>query len=332
MVSPLHVNRAKEFEDNLQTKNDKKDARVIARMVTQGYFNSPRILVGVEAELRNGAVYRDQLKKERARLKNQIIRWVDRYFPELLGSAFKKIGKTLVCILKYHPLPEQWHDLHVESFLSEVKQKEAFKCPSRKKVHNVQTLASQSIGLTEGTMFAQVEIQCLIARYEQVCQALEETQEKMRELAREIKAYEHLISIPGISEEMVCDLLAETGPLTNYSHPRQLIKLAGLTLRENSSGQHQGRKSLSKRGRRRLRDLLFKAVSTLIHHSQPFTDLLEHYITRSENPLKRKQAMVVLCNKLLKVFWGVSHHKVAFDAERMRKDCRPLQAKSPLAS
>ncbi|WP_260682076.1 IS110 family transposase [Alkalicoccobacillus porphyridii] len=125
MVSPLHVNRAKEFEDNLQTKNDKKDARVIARMVTQGYFHSPRSLVGVEAELRNGAAHRDRLKKEGARLKNQIIRWIDLYFPELLGSAYKEIGKTVICILKYHPLPEQWHHLDIEAFLSKLKEKEA---------------------------------------------------------------------------------------------------------------------------------------------------------------------------------------------------------------
>ncbi|TSB44796.1 transposase [Alkalicoccobacillus porphyridii] len=181
-------------------------------------------------------------------------------------------------------------------------------------------------------MVANHEMEWIIGQYEQIETALEEISVKMRELAQEIEAYQHLISIPSISEETVCDLLAETGPLTSYSHPRQLIKLAGLTLRENSSGQHQGRKSLSKRGRRGLRALLFRAVFPLIRNNQVFSDLYTYYISRSENPLKKKEAMVVLCSKLLKIFWGVSHHKVAFDAERMRNDCRPLQAKSPLAS
>ncbi|OZS77774.1 IS110 family transposase, partial [Tetzosporium hominis] len=50
MVNPMHVNRSKELDDNLQTKNDKKDAVVIARLMRDGRFNYPRILEGIEAE------------------------------------------------------------------------------------------------------------------------------------------------------------------------------------------------------------------------------------------------------------------------------------------
>ena len=37
-----------------QTKNDQKDALVIARLMRDGRFSYPRLLEGVEAELRNG--------------------------------------------------------------------------------------------------------------------------------------------------------------------------------------------------------------------------------------------------------------------------------------
>ena len=46
MVNPMHVNRSKELDDNLQTKNDQKDALVIARLMRDGRFSYPRILVG----------------------------------------------------------------------------------------------------------------------------------------------------------------------------------------------------------------------------------------------------------------------------------------------
>ena len=39
MVNPLHVKRSKELDDNLQTKNDKKDAVVIARLMKDGRFS-----------------------------------------------------------------------------------------------------------------------------------------------------------------------------------------------------------------------------------------------------------------------------------------------------
>ncbi|PAK87449.1 transposase, partial [Peribacillus simplex] len=75
--------------------------------------------------------------------------------------------------------------------------------------------------------------------------------------------------------------------------PRQLIKLAGLTLRENSSGQHKGQKHISKRGRKRLRYILFKVIVPLIRHNEGFKQLHEYYTTRQQNPLRGKQSMVV---------------------------------------
>ena len=58
------------------------------------------------------------------------------------------------------------------------------------------------------------------------------------------------LSVPGLGDATIVDLLSEVGSFSLYENPRQLIKLAGLTLRENSSGQHKGQKHISKRGRR----------------------------------------------------------------------------------
>ncbi|WP_410796828.1 transposase [Niallia circulans] len=95
---------------------------------------------------------------------------------------------------------------------------------------------------------------------------------------------------------------SRSGSLKYYKHPRQLIKLAGLTLRENSSGKMIGQKRISKRGRRKLRALLYRAVLPLIRNNETFYDLYHYYISRKENPLKKKEALVVLCNKMLKIF------------------------------
>ena len=71
----------------------------------------------------------------------------------------------------------------------------------------------------------------------------------------------------GLGDITIVDLLAEIGSFSHYQDPRQLIKLAGLTLRENSSGQHQGHKRISKRGRRKLRALLFRVMMPMIRHN-----------------------------------------------------------------
>ena len=56
------------------------------------------------------------------------------------------------------------------------------------------------------------------------------------------------------------------------------MKLAGLTLRENSSGQHKGQKRISKRGRRKLRALLFRVMMPMIRHNEAFRKLHQYYI------------------------------------------------------
>ncbi|BDG30902.1 hypothetical protein PthBH41_06140 [Parageobacillus thermoglucosidasius] len=115
-------------------------------------------------------------------------------------------------------------------------------------------------------------------------------------------------------------LLSEIGSFSHYQDPCQLLKLAGLTLREHSSGQHKGQKRISKRGRRRLRALLFRVMMPMIRHNEAFRQLHDYYTTRPDNPLRKKQSIVVLCGKLLKVLHAVCTKHQAFDAKRVMQD------------
>lgn len=92
MVNPMHVKRSKELDDNLPSKNDKKDALVIARLLKDGRFSYPRLLKEVEAELRIGSTLRSKLTEDLASIKNRIISWLDRYFPEFT-QVFPAFGK-----------------------------------------------------------------------------------------------------------------------------------------------------------------------------------------------------------------------------------------------
>ena len=72
---------------------------------------------------------------------------------------------------------------------------------------------------------------------------IEEVNSQLAELAKSTEEYVYLSSVPGLGDATIVDLLSEVGSFSHYENPRQLIKLAGLTLRENSSGQHQGTKT-----------------------------------------------------------------------------------------
>lgn len=319
MVNPHHVNRSKELDDNLQTKNDQKDALVIARLLRDGRFSYPRILEDVEAELRNGATLRSKIQEDLNALQNRIIRWIDRFFPEFM-TVFKDFGKMAYAALEMTPLPSDIQGKTPEELLFLYRKVKGMKSPQLPKAKQLVEVAQRSIGLTEGLVMARIEIATLLTQYKLMQSQLDTLTEQLTELAKEMTDYEYLNSVPGISNVTIVELLSEVGSLTQYDHPRQLIKLAGLTLRENSSGQHKGQKRISKRGRRKLRALLFRVMMPLIRHNEAFKQLHEYYTTRTINPLRKKQSIVVLCGKLLKILHTLCKKKVNFDVSHMMKD------------
>lgn len=319
MVNPSHVNKSKELDDNLQTKNDQKDALVIARLMRDGRFSYPRILEGVEAELRNGATLRSKIQEDLNALQNRIIRWLDRFFPEFM-SVFKSFGKMAYAVLEKTPLPIDIQGKAPEELLFIYRQVEGLKSPQLPKAKQLVEVAQHSIGLTEGLVMARIEIATLLQQHHLMQKQIDALTDQLIELAKQMTDYEYLSSVPGIGDVTIVDLLSEVGSLTQYEHPRQLIKLAGLTLRENSSGQHKGQKRISKRGRRKLRSLLFRVMMPLIRHNEAFKQLHEYYTTRTINPLRKKQSIVVLCGKLLKILHALCKKKIQFDEKQMMKD------------
>lgn len=323
MTNPMHVKRSKELDDNLPTKHDRKDALVIARLVKDGRFSYPRILKDTEAELRAGSTFRSKLIEELGAVKNMMIRWLDRYFPEFT-QVFPSFGKMALAVLECTPLPVDLHQKEPNELLELYRTVDGLKSPQKPKAIQLIDLAAQSIGVTEGRKMARLEITTLVRRYHQLEQDIEEITKQLVELVQTSVEYEWLKTVPGLGDTTIVDLLAEIGSFSHYEDPRQIIKLAGLTLRENSSGQHKGQKRISKRGRRKLRALLFRVMMPMIRHNEAFRKLHEYYTNRSTNPLRKKQSIVVLCGKLLKVLHGISTKHKTFDAQRMMRDIPSL--------
>lgn len=323
MTNPMHVKRSKELDDNLPTKHDRKDALVIARLVKDGRFSYPRILKDMEAELRAGSTFRSKLTEELGTVKNMMIRWLDRYFPEFT-QVFPSFGKMALAALECTPLPLDLHEKSPDDVMELYRNADGLKSPQRPKTIQLIELAAQSIGITEGCKMARYEITTLVRRFYQLEQDIEDITQQLVELVQTSVEYEWLKTVPGLGDTTIVDLLAEIGSFSHYEDPRQIIKLAGLTLRENSSGQHKGQKRISKRGRRKLRALLFRVMMPMIRHNEAFRKLHEYYTNRSINPLRKKQSIVVLCGKLLKVLHGISTKHKAFDVQRMMRDIPSL--------
>jgi len=53
----------------------------------------------------------------------------------------------------------------------------------------------------------------------------------------------------------------------------------------------------------RLRALLFQGIMPVVAKNAEFKELHKYYTTRTQNPLQKKQTPVLLCCKLIRVFF-----------------------------
>ncbi len=140
---------------------------------------------------------------------------------------------------------------------------------------------------------------------------------EVERLVREIPGTEDMLSIPGVGLVTVAGFLAEVGDLTRYDNPKQIQKLAGLNLKENSSGIHKGRTTITKRGRPRLRSLLFRCVIPLLAKNAEFQALHRYYTQRTKNPLKKMQSAIALSCRLIRILFALGRKQVPYDPVKM---------------
>ena len=82
----------------------------------------------------------------------------------------------------------------------------------------------------------------------------------MRAVLDDLGLTELVTTITGLTVTGAAAILAETGDPARFTTPRALVKHAGLCPRENASGAHQGKTSISGRGRPGLRVAAWRAV------------------------------------------------------------------------
>lgn len=321
IVNPMHVKKSKELDDNSPTKNDPKDARVIAQLVKDGRFAEPSMPKGIYADLRISMNFRDTLIKELNSTKVRIVRWIDIYFPEFNDVFSSWEGKAAMLTLRKLSTPSKIAEISAEDILKLWKT-QVKRAVGIKRANLLVDKAKKSIGVTEGIEMAEYELQYLLDKYDTVMLKLENLMVKVAAILDKIPGSKEMMLIPGLGLVTVAGFLSEVGELAKYSHPRQIQKLAGLTLKEYSSGRHKGQTTITKRGRRKLRALLFKAIMPMVAKNNEFKALHHYYTTRLNNPLKKKQSLIALCCKLMRVLYAIGTKIVSYNPEKLMNDIK----------
>lgn len=327
MINPYHTKRAKELDDNSPTKSDKKDALTIARLIRDGRYYEVYMPHDIFAELRGLSNTRVSLMKRHNALKNTITTVLDEYFPEIV-TVFKNPlkGKASMQILKSCPFPSLILDWGVDGVLVEIR-KAVKKTVGLKKAQQLVGVAQTSIGVNYGLRAAKLKLELMIEELELLTGQLGQI-EKAMELALDATGIKEIIlGIPGIGVVTAASFLGEIGDPMRFTHPRQISKMAGYNLVEDSSGKNKSGTCISKRGRKYLRSVLYQMARTMVAKNQEMKELYQYLKTRPDNPLKKKQALVVISKKIVSVIYNLVKKQTEYKAELVLGEYRKNQIK-----
>ena len=119
---------------------------------------------------------------------------------------------------------------------------------------------------------------------------------------------------------MLARLFAELGPLDDFGHWRQVLRYAGLNLRERESGKYVGLVKIARKGRPRLRWILSQIAFPLVKKKCLFGEYFHQ--KRKVQKMAGPKAMTAVSRKIVKMIWGWYQSGTAFNAERVFT-CQP---------
>ena len=318
LVAPQHVKHSKEMDDNTQEKDDRKDPIVIARLVPEGRYLIPYIPKDVYAELRAAFNRRCELVEEQVRIANRMIRWFDIYLPEYRKVYGRIDAKTGIMILKRAPLPADILGIGVDG-ICQIWKDAKVRGYGPKKAKQLFAAAEHSVGM-EGCASVRWNLWQLLEEYELVERQLNDILQLIEGCLYQISGADKLLKVPGAGLITVAGFLSEVGDIKRFSDSKQIQKLAGLAVVENSSGKRKGLPGISKRGRSRLRWVLFQLARSMVMFNPEMKAYHQYYTTRKDNPLKKLQSLIAIAARIARIFYGMLKSGTEYDPTMVMKD------------
>lgn len=329
-VNPYHVKQMKELDDNSQTKSDKKDALVIAHLIRDGRYFDIYMPEEEYADLRILRRHREQLSTERKRVMIYVTTILDEYFPEYETLGYNVGTVSARVILRTAPFPTYISNFTAETLWDSWRKNKTVGSVrlSRKLAEQFIETAKGSIGITTGLCAARMRLDDLLNQLDLLDQQIKKCDQAMDALISSLDIGEYLTSVPGVGKVIAASFIAETGDLNRFDDWKQIRKMAGLNLVEQSSGQHKGKTKISKRGRPDLRRIIYLIGDKGMLVSPEMRAYYNYLRHRPTNQLKHQQAILAVGLKLMRIMFHVVKYKEFYSAEKSLGEERLRQIQS----
>ena len=321
-VQPLLVYRAREGEDLTRDKSDPKDAVLIARLASELRCYEPERADVVWARLRHLGARRNQLTTGATGQVNQIRDLLECAWPAVLGAAGRPFRSVSWCAALAVVLDRCAGDLARVRRLGSARFESAVRRelprwggqrPCLRIIGAVFAALSDPAGVVAHRPGALERAHLALGDWRDTRARLADTEARMAAVLDDLGLTALVTTIAGLTPVGAAAILAETGDLGRFATARALVKHAGLCPRDNASGAHQGKTSISGRGRPALRVAAWRAVWAALPNNPVMAARFTYLTTREHNRLARQQARTACAAALLRWIHAVITQQVTWD-------------------
>jgi transposase len=257
LVNPLTTYHSRSLMNNDYSKTDPKDALLVATNACNGNYIEHRVFGADINNLHRLSVLYSKVQKDRQAVILRMMSFMEEVFPEYLKCLNVEIDTSLYLLERYF-LPGHFRDLDIDEHEWPVRRisngQHKAKTLQKIKDHAKRSIGRDVTGEEEALRFI---LDQWIAEMRELNRSIKAIKKAIIALAQKTEYFDILTSVPGISELSAVRFIAECRVLGEFSHYKQIEKMAGANIRLCDSGKYSGTRRISRLGNKRLLQLIY---------------------------------------------------------------------------
>lgn len=308
IINPLLSAKTRKNDSLRSPKTDKLDPKSIAKTYYSHSLHNSHKQETIYHELRELSRYYEDIlvhiRKDKVAFRAQL----DIVFPGYDTLYDDLYGPVALAIIEKYPHPEMLQKKKINTVSKVIRNKTCHQAVS-------DTMADKAIEYSK-TIYSGCDkddievliLQRFIKKLNEDMAEAERTIGEMIKLAQELPDFNIIKSIPGIGDNLAARIIAELGDMTRFKKKNELVAFAGLDPRISESGQNDGdHMHITKKGNKRLRCLLYLAVTCSIRLKRDDNSIKDFYIKKKQqsNPMCSKAAKTACASKLVRIIYSM---------------------------
>ena len=309
IINPLLSAKTRKNDSLRCPKTDKLDPKSIAKTYYSHSLHNSHKQETIYHELRELSRYYEDIlvhiRKDKVAFRAQL----DIVFPGYDTLYDDLYGPVALAVIEKYPHPEMLQKKKINTVSKVIQNKTCH----RQAVSD--TMADRAIEYSK-TIYSGCDkddievliLQRFIKKLKEDMAEAERTIDEMIKLAQELPDFSIIKSIPGIGDNLAARIIAELGDMTRFKKRNELVAFAGLDPRISESGQNDGdHMHITKKGNKRLRCLLYLAVTCSIRLKRDDNSIKDFYIKKKQqsNPMCSKAAKTACASKLVRIIYSM---------------------------